>query len=132
MFPEASLSLFLSGGMIFISHLLRSLYFFISQSALHYMFGSFQSHLTKTYYWRYRVTTDIQIILCQYLLCYKDLTDLHHKLTARLFLTRSKPNLHTILTVFLSSGSHLRSWWPRRPLWSRVTCFPLSEREYQP
>ncbi len=27
--------------------------------ALHYMFGSFQSHLTKTYYWRYRATTDI-------------------------------------------------------------------------
>ncbi len=23
--------------------------------ALHYMFGSLQSHLTKTYYWRYRV-----------------------------------------------------------------------------
>uniref|UniRef100_A0A673LUX6 Canalicular multispecific organic anion transporter 1-like n=1 Tax=Sinocyclocheilus rhinocerous TaxID=307959 RepID=A0A673LUX6_9TELE len=28
--------------------------FFSSQSALHYMFGSFQSHLTRTYYWRYR------------------------------------------------------------------------------
>ncbi len=28
---------------------------FISQSALHYMFGSFQSHLTETYYWRYRL-----------------------------------------------------------------------------
>ncbi len=27
--------------------------------ALHYMFGSFQSHLTKTSYWRYRATTDI-------------------------------------------------------------------------
>ncbi len=51
LFPEALLSLFLSGGMIFISHLLRSVYFFISQSALHHMFGSFQSHLTKTYYW---------------------------------------------------------------------------------
>ncbi len=35
LFPEALLSLFLSGGMIFISHLLRRLYFFISQSALH-------------------------------------------------------------------------------------------------
>ncbi len=35
LFPEALLSLFLSGGMIFISHLLRSVYFFISQSALH-------------------------------------------------------------------------------------------------
>ncbi len=34
-FWGALLSLFLSGGMIFISHLLRSLYFFISQSALH-------------------------------------------------------------------------------------------------
>ncbi len=34
LFPEALLSLFLSGGMIFISHLLRRLYFFISQSAL--------------------------------------------------------------------------------------------------
>ncbi len=32
--------------------LLRSLYFFISQSALHYMFGSFTSNLTETYYWR--------------------------------------------------------------------------------
>ncbi len=39
--------------------------------ALHYIFGSFKSHLTKTYYWRYRVNTDI---LCKYLLyCYKDL-----------------------------------------------------------
>ncbi len=38
----------------FISHLLRSVCFFISQSALHYMFGSFTSHLTKTYYCRYR------------------------------------------------------------------------------
>ncbi len=67
--------------MIFISHLLRSLYFFISQSALHYMFGSFTSHLTKTYYWRYRATmTDIWIILYQYLLYrYKNLTDLHYK-----------------------------------------------------
>ncbi len=35
LFPEALLSLFLSGGMIFISHLLRRLYFFISRSALH-------------------------------------------------------------------------------------------------
>ncbi len=26
--------------------------------ALHHMFGSFTSHLTKTYYWRYRVMTD--------------------------------------------------------------------------
>ncbi len=46
LFPEALHSLFLSGGMIFISHLLRSVYFFISQSALHYMFGSSQSNLT--------------------------------------------------------------------------------------
>ncbi len=68
LFPEALLSLFLSGGMIFISHLLRSVYFFISQSALHYMFGSFQSHLTKTYYWRYRVTTDIYHICIFYVL----------------------------------------------------------------
>ncbi len=34
LFPEALLSLFLSGGMIFISHLLRSVYFFFSQSSL--------------------------------------------------------------------------------------------------
>ncbi len=34
-FWGALLSLFLSGGMIFISHLLRRLYFFISQLALH-------------------------------------------------------------------------------------------------
>ncbi len=54
-FWGALLSLFLSGGMIFISHLLRRRYFFISQSALHYMFGSFTSHLTETYYCRYRV-----------------------------------------------------------------------------
>ncbi len=27
------------------------------------MFGSLQSHL-KTYYWRYRVTTDIDVVLC--------------------------------------------------------------------
>ncbi len=53
---------------------------FISQSALHYMCGSFTSHLTETYYWRYRATADILIILCQYLLyCYKHLIDLHYK-----------------------------------------------------
>ncbi len=44
------------------------------------MFGSFKSHLAKTYYWRYSVTNDIYIILCHYLLyCYKDLVDLHYK-----------------------------------------------------
>ncbi len=43
------------------------------------MFGSFK-YFTKTYYWRYRVTTDIYIFLCKYLLyCYKDITDLHYK-----------------------------------------------------
>ncbi len=48
--------------------------------ALHYMFGSFQSHLTKTNYWRKRVMTDIYIILCQYLLyCYIDCINLHYK-----------------------------------------------------
>ncbi len=36
--------------------LLRSVCYFISQSALHYMFGSFTSHLTQTDYWRYRAT----------------------------------------------------------------------------
>ncbi len=41
------------------SHLLRSVYFFISRSASHYMSGSCTSHLTKTYYWRYWVTADI-------------------------------------------------------------------------
>ncbi len=34
------------------------------------------------YSWRYRVTTDIYIILCKYLsYCYKDLIDLHYKLS---------------------------------------------------
>ncbi len=52
LFPEALLSLFLSGGMIFISHLLRSVYFFISQSALDCIalyVWIITSHLTKTY-----------------------------------------------------------------------------------
>ncbi len=60
------------------SHLLRSVSFFISQSALHYMFGSFTSHLTKTYYWRYWVI--FRSFICQNLLhCYKDLIDLSYK-----------------------------------------------------
>ncbi len=57
--------------MIFITHLLRSLYLFISQSALHYMCGSFTSHLTKTYYWRYRAIFRSFTAL--------DLIDLHYK-----------------------------------------------------
>ncbi len=55
-FWGALLSLFLSGGMIFISHLLRSLYFFISQSALHYMFDHFNliwlRHIIGDIEWR--------------------------------------------------------------------------------
>ncbi len=57
LFPEALLSLFLSGGTIFISHLLRSVYLFISQSSLDCIICldhlKMKSHLTKTYYWRY-------------------------------------------------------------------------------
>uniref|UniRef100_A0A8C1ZYY0 Beta/gamma crystallin 'Greek key' domain-containing protein n=1 Tax=Cyprinus carpio TaxID=7962 RepID=A0A8C1ZYY0_CYPCA len=57
LFPEALLSLLLT-SLQNISHLLRSLYFFISPS-LHYMFGSFTSHLTETHYCRYRAQTHI-------------------------------------------------------------------------
>ncbi len=109
-FWGALLSLFLSGGMIFISHLLRSVYFFFSQSSLDciIMFGSFQSHL-KTYYWRYRVTTHFYIILCQYLLYWKiSLIYKHQNFITFwhiLYIPASEPNC-----IFLS-------------LWIKLSCF---------
>ncbi len=63
-FWGALLSLFLSGGMIFISHLLRSLYFFISQSsiALHCIYVRI---IFKTYYWDIERQLIFRFMLCQ-------------------------------------------------------------------
>ncbi len=98
LFPEALLSLFLSGGMIFISHLLRSVYFFISQSALHciasYVWIIYISSY-KDILLRSRVTTNIYIIFLLY--CYKDISDLHYKHQNFItFCSNKYQNLHQI------------------------------------
>ncbi len=99
LFPEALLSLFLSGGMIFISHLLRSVYFFISQSALHHMFGSFQSHLTKIYYWDiewWLIVRSIYVSICSTVI----------KISV-IFITSSRISFFVHINISLCSKLHI-------------------------